>query len=185
MKIEITANRYNALLANTGRDGVRYYLHGIFVDTKHVCMVATDGYALLRVPVTLDGDGETPDTRIYASTGKAPKNGSVLIDLIEDTAEMRLKSGKVKKTIKLDRIDGKFPDYRSVIPDNIDPERDQPSLRGDCCFNPSLMSRTLEALEPGEIHQLQTFHADKGKGPIVCRVAKHKDLTLIVMPCRY
>lgn len=95
----------------------RYYLNGIFlhvVDGK-VVAVATDGHRLSR-HVGQPTEDQFPGIIVPRKTvGMLPK-GSVTLSVSE--TKIRVEAGEFSLTSKL--IDGTFPDYPRVIPQNND-----------------------------------------------------------------
>ncbi|MCJ8323756.1 MAG: DNA polymerase III subunit beta [Rhizobiales bacterium] len=104
----------------------RYYLNGIYFHTSQddaakLCAVATDGHRLAKVEIDMpDGAANMPGIIIPRKTvGELHKlldNGddSVAISLSDSKIEFRI--GQSVVTSKL--IDGNYPDYNRVIPDN-------------------------------------------------------------------
>ncbi len=102
------------------KDETRYYLNGVFFDTRGpLAFVATDGHRLMRV--TSDIEAEGPGVIVPTESVKA------FIQLAEDALTVRLElsksrarliAGDVRFVTKL--IDGTFPDYARVIPADAD-----------------------------------------------------------------
>ena len=103
---------------------IRYYLNGLLIETegKEVRLVATDGH---RLAFTSD----TVDSELGAQSHILPaKIVTELERLLSDTDEpvsirfasnqIRVDMGQIEIVSKL--IEGKFPDYRRVIPKNDD-----------------------------------------------------------------
>ena len=114
---------------------VRFYLNGLLVkiQRKQVTIVATDGYRMLVVPLkTLGGatacgeyilDRET--CRLLAGSIKVSKAknrpmGSSMVTLkvtrAKDRARCRVAIAADDLTVNAKPIDGKFPNYASVMP---------------------------------------------------------------------
>jgi DNA polymerase III subunit beta len=107
----------------------RYYLNGIYLhasetpDGPRLRAVATDGHRLARMDVALPGGGQgIPGVIVPRKTVSeiakliADYNEAVIVDLSPN--KIRFTAGNVVLTSKL--IDGTFPDYQRVIPQNND-----------------------------------------------------------------
>jgi DNA polymerase-3 subunit beta len=109
------------------QEDMRYNLSGIYVEVveegkaKKIRMVATDGHRLSLVDS--DYEGEIP-----ISTGQGvivPKKGlselSKILDESDEPVGMRLEGNNLivkrdRLTLVMRLVDGRFPDYRQVIP---------------------------------------------------------------------
>tara|TARA_B100000945_G_scaffold315244_1_gene314133 strand:+ start:56 stop:1171 length:1116 start_codon:yes stop_codon:yes gene_type:complete len=131
---EISFNRSNflSLLNKTkisiSNDDTRHYLNGIYLhltksnNKTFLTGVATDSHRLSSSSVEID------DNLKFNSLILPKKTVFQLCNLLEDTNEkvfihtsenkIQFKIGKVKLTSKV--IDGKFPDYRKVVPQGND-----------------------------------------------------------------
>ena len=184
MHTTISANMFNALIANAQCNDTRFYLHGVLFDEHNA--VATDGHAMLvhAIKWDVDADGE-PDvaptpfilSRDQPHNGKhpkAPKDGEVWIDAAEHKIVYRNKVGVIKYQSEFDVIDGKFPDYATATP----ALPDGPKLG----INPALIHRTTGALGCGVgiPHTKNTMDARR------CSLEGHDptDTYLVVMPMR-
>lgn len=114
----------------------RYYLNGIFIHTIESAgqlklrAVATDGHRLARADVEAPSGSEgMPGIIIPRKTvGELQKlvdNPDLIVAVEVSDAKIRFTIGSVVLTSKL--IDGTFPDYQRVIPQNNDKE-----LKIDC-----------------------------------------------------
>jgi DNA polymerase-3 subunit beta len=114
----------NATQFAMANQDVRYYLNGLLFETKEhgLRVVATDGHRLATCAVTLEGN--MPEHRFIL-----PRKGVLeLMRLLEDSDELvqfalnrdtlSVKTTSMMLTCKL--IDGSFPDYRRVLPRNVD-----------------------------------------------------------------
>lgn len=103
---------------------VRYYLNGLLVELSKdtVRTVATDGHRL--AVADLDGEVAVADTRQIIVPRKGITElqrlleGEVEVSLELGTNHLRVRSDEVVFTSKL--IDGRFPDYQAVIPENME-----------------------------------------------------------------
>jgi len=128
MRIELPAKYLEAALAAVStKDKTRYYLHGIFVDSRGF-IAATNGHiafaakcpsakdcsgfnALPDNPGTLDGIIIPQDTVAGAIKGK----GSIVVLERDPNGLFWLSCGNVR--LHFVPIDGSFPDWQRVIPE--------------------------------------------------------------------
>jgi hypothetical protein len=137
-----------ALQAVVPQKDFRYYLNGIYYDHKEQCLVATDGYGMLIVPVEVDVPmkfeftAKVPDARINKS------DTTVTLDIGEHPSMLESVvwtyfNRKGKRVSVVDgMISGKFPDYKKVV-NKFEYSGDG---RSSITFNPELISRVTEAL---------------------------------------
>jgi DNA polymerase-3 subunit beta len=110
-------------------DETRYYLNGIYIhaveapEGPHLRAVATDGHRLARMDVALP-DGATGMPGVILPRKTVQELAKLLADHTDDVAvnlstnKIRFTAGDIVLTSKL--IDGTFPDYQRVIPQNND-----------------------------------------------------------------
>lgn len=94
-----------AIILAAAKKDIRYYLNGVLINARHI--VATDG------------------ARMHACKhGQEWEHGDIIIpiDKVELALKMKTKQIKIEKDsingIPFGTIDGKFPDYSWVIPQN-------------------------------------------------------------------
>ncbi len=104
---------------------VRYYLNGLLVDInpKRVRAVATDGHRLAFSEITRDtGVGEQIQAilprKAILELGRLLDNSAEEVTLFLSAGQAVIDIDTVRLTTKT--IDGRFPDYERVIPDNSD-----------------------------------------------------------------
>jgi DNA polymerase III subunit beta len=103
-------------------DETRYFMNGIFVEKKddNLIMVATDGRRLSfisrKIPLRMENlKGVILPPKILNIVNKlASKEGSLSLALTDKNVFVRLGATHLSSNL----IDGQFPDYRRVIPDN-------------------------------------------------------------------
>jgi DNA polymerase III subunit beta len=103
-------------------DETRYFMNGIFVEKKDdsLIMVATDGRRLSFISRTLalkmdSIKGVILPPKILTIVSKlASKEGSLSLALTDKNVFVRIGATRLSSNL----IDGQFPDYRRVIPDN-------------------------------------------------------------------
>lgn len=159
MKLTLDHSIIKALLKCAPKYDVRYYLVGVLIDVRadDVTLVATNGAALLAVPLPADAlEGErVPGQYIVGrevlEAVKPTKAGRtalpIVIDIGADGAVTV--TGATTATAKL--IDGQFPDWRRVMPVRASLEVAQ--------FDPAYVATF------GDVHELLA-DASKGK-PVV------------------
>lgn len=137
MKITVPANVIKALLLAAAKDDVRYYLNGICVDvtSKGTALVATTGTMLLAVPIEETEDpieGQWIVGRDVLTSVKPVKAGrhEFPVTITIDAAPVRPDPERPGVTIKgtpvvtiagattatTAPVDGRYPDWRRVIP---------------------------------------------------------------------
>jgi DNA polymerase-3 subunit beta len=162
MKITIDHSIIKSLLICAAKHDVRYYLKGVSVDARangDVVLVATDGHRLLAYPVAVDNiealaPGEYIIPRETLEAVKPAKAGRTVlpiqIDIVTEPDQpdpervgVTIK-GKTSITVTgatstvTAPIDGKFPDWRRIVPASTSGEiaqfnADYVSGFGDVC----------------------------------------------------
>lgn len=105
---------------------VRYYLNGLLMETgkKHLRAVATDGHRLALCEVEFDNSSATEKQVIVPRKGVLELQrllsgeGEVTLELGSNHIRVQLEG--IRFTSKL--IDGRFPEYERVIPEEADNE---------------------------------------------------------------
>lgn len=156
MKITIDHNIVKALLICAAKQDVRYYLKGVLVDARangDVILVTTDGHRMLAYPVATDAiealaPGQYIIPREALEAVKPCKAGRhvlpITIEIVTapdqpdpERAGVTIK-GKTSITVTgatsavTAPIDGKFPDWRRVLPKTVSGEPAQ--------YNPEYVS---------------------------------------------
>ena len=99
---------------------IRYYLNGLLmqVEGNEVRLVSTDAHRLAFASTTIDGNLEKTDVILPRKTiqdlSKALQDNDDLIKVELLTNQVRFTFGSTVMVSKV--IDGKFPDYKRVIP---------------------------------------------------------------------
>ena len=132
MQVSIPAEVIKALLITAPKSDVRFYLNGALLEVRqdHVTLVSTDGHMLLAVPLPADaiegerivGDYILPRTLL--DSVKPAKIGRTVLPLQLDVSASVGAQGQTIYTLTLKgatqgidkAIDGRFPDWRRVIP---------------------------------------------------------------------
>lgn len=101
---------------------IRYYLNGLLmvVQGPQLCMVATDGHRLAFSSVEVEHDLPKADVILPRKTvlelARQLEDSDEPLDISLSGNQARFRFGAVELITKL--IDGKFPDYERVIPQN-------------------------------------------------------------------
>ena len=181
MKITIDHAIIKALLTAAPKKDIRYYLNGICVDASKetVVLVATDGHMMISFPVSADAienriNGQFIIDRVDLDAIKPAKAGKHTLPLVIEVDEKGYTiSGATKAVNTL--VDGKFPDWRRVVPQTLSGELAQ--------FNLELLSRIDDIRKTlGRGACDATIHHN---GKSCAQVTGlHPDALMLVMPCR-
>ncbi len=129
-EIILNSKKFLSLLNKTkvsmSNDETRHYLNGIFIHTTEInnksflTGVATDSHRLSSSSLLLENVNNfksfiLPKKAVFQLCGILSDSSENLMILTSDT-KVQFKIGKTKITSKV--IDGKFPDYRKVVPSN-------------------------------------------------------------------
>ena len=143
MKITIDHSVVKALLICAAKQDVRYYLKGVLVDARangDVVLVTTDGHRMLAYPVATDAiealaPGQYIIPREALEAVKPCKAGRHVLPI---TIEIDVANGRENKitgatSTVTPLIDGKYPDWRRVLPKTVsgEPTQYQAEYLGD------------------------------------------------------
>lgn len=181
MKITIDYAIIKALLIAAPKKDMRYYLNGICVDASKdtVVLVATDGHMMLSFPVSADAiedriNGQFIIDRVDLDAIKPAKAGKHTLPLVIEVDDKGYTiSGATKAVNTL--VDGKFPDWRRVVPQTLSGELAQ--------FNLEILSRIDDIRKVfGQDEYATTIHHN-GRSCAQVTGLKH-DALLLLMPLR-
>lgn len=155
MNITINTDIFVAASLFRGIDDIRYYLNGLLIETgaNGARLVGCDGHQLAVAKI----DGEYPESSIIlpgsliATVKLKAKGQQVVILEFKDGHQTYKKNGNAEgvfvpryitltfgeTTTSAKELDGKFPDYRRVVPSEVDGATAQ--------FDPSLVNRIDKA----------------------------------------
>lgn len=194
MKISIEPGVIKALIIASAKNDIRYYLKGVLVEVRaeHATLVACDGHILLAVPLPADaiegerivGDYIIP--RSLLESVKPCKIGRTVLPLaLEISASVGAQGQSVfSLTLKgsihvTDKpVDGRFPDWRRVIPETASGEIAQ--------FDARLVSRfgdIYNALGGSEKYCAPVFLHNGVNGALVSNLG-HGGALGVIMPLR-
>lgn len=181
--ITINKSALKAVSRFAAKSDIRYYLVGVYVEATatETRLVATDGHTMLI--------HRTPAKNTHAWTGIIP------LDTVAAILKHKTASKKVDFPIELHAtanehehridyagqafifkpVDGKFPDYRRVIPQKITGE--------PACYQPEYLQRVKDAaVDLGNGKTAGFGMGYNGNSGAVCRI--NDDCLAIVMPLR-
>ena len=137
----ITVEQARGLILASAKNDVRYYLQGALIDFEAGRAVSTDGHCLLAINIETSvvdpayGSAIVPRDALEQISKAGSKFDTVEIAYGPDGVTLARSSGL---QITVPAINGRFPDYRRVIPESISGEPAQ--------FDPDLMARICKAL---------------------------------------
>ena len=151
MNITISTDIFAAVSLFRGIEDIRYYLNGMYLETgaNGARLVGCDGHQLAVAKL----DGEYPEASIILPNSlvaaiKSKSKGPQVVTLDFNHGNQKyLKNGEflprditltfAEITTSAKELDGKFPDYRRVVPDKVDGTTAQ--------FDPRLINRIEKA----------------------------------------
>ena len=124
---KLPVSSFKSVLTRTGfamaQQDVRFYLNGLLFESEGDVMktVATDGHRLAKSEVALSEGSETPVQAIVPRKAiveliRMLDDGGNEVEISFNANHMRVELDSMVFTSKL--IDGRFPDYNKVIPQN-------------------------------------------------------------------
>jgi len=111
----IDARQIRSAMIMQAKNDIRYYLNGILIGDGKV--VATDGHRIIVV----DSPKSNFKPTIFSIKGKIPKKAidCEFVFIGEDYGVVMSKDGKgsdIDAVVKFSVVEGRFPDYKRVIP---------------------------------------------------------------------
>lgn len=123
VKTEDLKNAFQKVKSSISTEETRYYLNGAYlaIQDKHLIAVATDGHRLSLAQIA-DFDEDTPNVIVPR---KAVNELIKLLGSYDGVIVMTISEAKIEisigtLTLLSKLVDGTFPDYNRVIPDNPD-----------------------------------------------------------------
>ena len=141
MQININAEILKALLITAPKSDFRFYLNSVLLEIRaeHATLIACDGHMLLAVPLPADaiegermaGDYIIPRTLLESV--KPAKVGRTVLPLVLEITASTGAQGQTIYALTLKGathgmgapVDGRFPDWRRVIPEKASGESAQ------------------------------------------------------------
>jgi len=166
--ITIPVTTIKALLTVAAKNDIRYYVNAICVDVREsdVTLVATDGTILLAVPVAPIEPMPAGQWILDRSHAELIKGKECMIIVEEGKIKISGKDG----LLPFPPVDAKFPDWRSVMPQQSSGEAAQ--------FNPELVARIGKAFDLLDA-EFPTIHHNGKNG---ARVSSDCEALGIIMP---
>ena len=177
----VSINALRAARTHTPSKDLRYWLLGVHFDLEAGRIVATDGHRMfICAGPVVPGAGTfiMPNTlvdNVLKALGKRPLQSEVEVQLTT-VPFLSIQIKTEKGTFSSGAIDGRFPDWRGVVPREVSGVAAQ--------YNPDYLAGAREALA-----LYQGFKADKtafkvahnGDSPAVC-TTNDNSVVVIVMP---
>ena len=123
IEFSIKTNTLKALLLFSAKKDIRHYLNGVFFESceNGINSVATDGHALIAIRESIDNQYTGLSAIIpRESLERAVKTKSVSLIITTDNERFNIADGG--NVISGTCDDGRFPDYRRVIPSTCNNE---------------------------------------------------------------
>ena len=176
--IRFSADLYNIAWPFVSKDDDRPYLTGVLVEPHQkggVLLVATDGHALICIH---DPSGSAEKQAIIklkpVGGRKLASRSTIVVDGGSATFE---RDGLPIDLFHDAEVDGKFPDWRRVVPQHGDPV-------GGSVIAPHLLARMARVGERLRARAMQIVFAEEdGPGLVLWRSVDHA--FGVVMPMRY
>lgn len=189
--IKIPLNAFKAVNKARSYEETRYYLGGVYVENDR--LVATNGHILLKYELgnEVTGVGDSPfilqiDVNEKAMKPKDPENVYMHIDLERELVETYRynndgEHGPRLGVCALKVVDGTFPDYPRVIPNNASGEGvDTLSV------NVEYVKIFGEAAKVFGRNQVVMFHTGGSESsPSLVYFSATTSLTGVIMPSRF
>lgn len=123
MQFTIKTNELKALLICAGKKDIRYYLNGVYFESSPhgLVAVATDGHRLLAINLPNELQEGVSAIVPRALIEIAVKTKAPTIDITIENDHVTLLSAGQSTSGAL--TDGKFPEYKRVIPEKASGER--------------------------------------------------------------
>lgn len=121
MQFKIELGKLQAANLFASKEETRYYLNGVFFEINggKLHLISTDGHRLIKIPVEIEGKKKPEDMKfiipssLIAKIKKARGADTVELTIQKDEITISYDGG----TFTDKAIDGTFPDYTRVIPD--------------------------------------------------------------------
>jgi DNA polymerase-3 subunit beta len=182
--ITINKSALKAVSRFAAKSDIRYYLVGVYVEANETetRLIATDGHAMLVHRMFAENThawaGIIPLDTVTAILKH--KTASKKVDFPIELSECGDTEGRIDyagQAFIFKPVDGKFPDYRRVIPKDITGEA--------ACYQPEYLQRVYDAaVDLGAVdHKIGRFGMGyNGNSSAVCPI--NDDCLAIVMPLR-
>ena len=175
------ARKLATLQSAISTEKMRPYLNGVFFDGCRA--VATDGHIMTIAHGEYNnGDHNEAPVYIDKQTFTMLRKNSACFAEIDDAGIIRIydKHGFVEHVGQAPTIDGRFPDYRRVLPSNV---RDHTAT----AFSHLVLNRIIQTAKvlAGGSHGCGLTilgNGDDDGGPNLVRYSGHPDVVTLIMP---
>lgn len=116
--ITVPTAQLAAALHCAAKNDVRYYLNGVFLDAKSGCVVTTNGH-VLYVSAPKQAVGITEDVILPRDFVEGVVKDAKKAEIVTITFDGRALSTATRRAIA---VDGRFPDWRCVYPEQLSGE---------------------------------------------------------------
>lgn len=197
-KFQFRADHFLAVSKLTSKEETRYYLTGVHIEPDPaggIFLVATDGH---RLCVAHDPNGYAERNAILTCDFKSPAlkskrnenfprhvyldGGSADVRLVETVAlATNADAHPLVDRLLFDEIDGTFPDWRRVVPMDVEPSHMAP-----LSFNVNLLrdiADSAKVLATDRCLAMELFQKSPGD-PMVLRFGQLPDVVYVLMPMR-
>ncbi len=178
--LTLTAMRYfKALNVSASKSDARYYLNGVYIDSEHGVIAATDGHMI--VTHTDDSYKAMPSCiiprELLDKVKINTKSASFILTFTDTTLTINDTATGTSFTDKL--VDGNFPDYKRVTPSQDDQVKYGATY---AAFSSELLARFDKIVKAlGMKNEAVTFNAIASDSPNVGTMA---GLDFVIMPMR-
>jgi|SRR3990172_5043381 len=182
--IQLDAAKLRAVSLFSSTKDIRYYLNGVYVEAcaTETRMAATDWHVLAVVRSTeMNGMAACPEISlivpgsVIASALKFLPKGENHVSLFLDDGKWTMVSNGAR--LPFEPIDGKFPDYRRVIPTK-EPEGEAAQ------FDPELLMRFKKAAKAMGTKEPPIIHHDVPGSAALVTIGGCSDFAGVIMPLR-
>jgi len=214
LTLELSASAARVMSVSMAEDDIRYYLCGFLVDLEKGCVVATNGHMMSKwtldkhEPLQFDFGSRNESQMIigfsskqllkeFRTKARQRKVESVEFSLsgtgVKDMGGFALfkdLKGKDVASVPVVSIDGKFPDYASVLP-SAECQFSHPKDNEFVRFNPDYVSKVAVALDINNRGEMVSTSLMTQGDPHSAILVSHyrgalpvSQLTHVVMPVR-
>lgn len=137
-KVRLSREQLKAALLFAATNDIRYYLNGVFLDSKTGNMAATDGHRLIVIEAGWNNEHDViiPNTFLDGVIKALQKHDTVEIEYDPETNIIAFHSPLHSWSAKA--IEGRYPDIQAIIP------RDD--VRSPGVFNPEYLMDAVKAV---------------------------------------
>jgi DNA polymerase-3 subunit beta len=178
MKFQIDFDILKGLNVLSAKKDVRYYMNGVFIEItpKGAYFVATDGH---KMGIWHESEITAPETisHVIPATliDQVSKAINKTINLVEIDLGPMIEINNLNNVFKAPAIDGKYPDFRRVIPETINNEIAQ--------FDPEFLSQFYKCaaiLNSVKKPDIAIGHNGTGNGGSIVDIQNGKFLGIIM-----